>query len=157
MNCKLFRVLKQRRPSPSRCIGVFGLKISTTQQKIREIFSRYGNIERIQVVIDAQTGHSRGFCFIYYEKLADAKFARENCCGLEVDGRRIRVDYSITERPHTPKLGVYKRRSRKSIRDKYRSRSRKHTRSPGSIILPSSSNGADIIIYMQFLLHLETM
>ncbi|KAI9579550.1 transformer-2 sex-determining protein [Glossina fuscipes] len=120
----------REKPSPSRCIGVFGLNVSTTQHKIREIFSRYGNIERIQVVIDAQTGHSRGFCFIYYEKLADAKLAREYCCGLEVDGRRIRVDYSITERPHTPTPGVYKGRSRKSIRDKYRSRSRKHTPSP---------------------------
>uniref|UniRef100_A0A1A9Z5G5 RRM domain-containing protein n=1 Tax=Glossina pallidipes TaxID=7398 RepID=A0A1A9Z5G5_GLOPL len=123
----------REKPSPSRCIGVFGLNVSTTQQKIREIFSRYGNIERIQVVIDAQTGHSRGFCFIYYEKLADAKLAREYCCGLEVDGRRIRVDYSITERPHTPTPGVYKGRSRKSLRDKYRSRSRKHTPSPSSI------------------------
>uniref|UniRef100_A0A1A9UWI7 RRM domain-containing protein n=1 Tax=Glossina austeni TaxID=7395 RepID=A0A1A9UWI7_GLOAU len=128
-----FRKIFQEKPSPSRCIGVFGLNVSTTQHKIREIFSRYGNIERIQVVIDAQTGHSRGFCFIYYEKLADAKLAREYCCGLEVDGRRIRVDYSITERPHTPTPGVYKGRSRKSTRDKYRSRSRKHTPSPSSI------------------------
>uniref|UniRef100_A0A1A9W7R7 RRM domain-containing protein n=1 Tax=Glossina brevipalpis TaxID=37001 RepID=A0A1A9W7R7_9MUSC len=117
----------REKPSPSRCIGVFGLNIATTQKKIREIFSRYGNIDRIQVVTDAQTGHSRGFCFIYYEKLADAKLAREYCCGLEVDGRRIRVDYSITERPHTPTPGIYKGRSRKSVRDKYRSRLRRHS------------------------------
>lgn len=39
---------------PSRCIGVFGLSVHTTQHRIREIFSKYGPIERIQVVIDAQ-------------------------------------------------------------------------------------------------------
>lgn len=38
----------------NRCIGVFGLSVYTTQQKIRDIFSRFGPIERIQVVIDAQ-------------------------------------------------------------------------------------------------------
>ena len=26
---------------------------------------------------------------------------------MELDGRRIRVDYSITKRPHTPTPGVY--------------------------------------------------
>ena len=33
--------------------------------------------------------------------------AKENCNGLEMDGRRIRVDYSITKRAHTPTPGVY--------------------------------------------------
>ena len=33
--------------------------------------------------------------------------AKERCNGMEVDGRRIRVDYSITKRPHTPTPGVY--------------------------------------------------
>jgi len=33
--------------------------------------------------------------------------AKEHCNGIELDGRRIRVDYSITKRPHTPTPGVY--------------------------------------------------
>ena len=33
--------------------------------------------------------------------------AKEQCTGLEIDGRRIRVDYSITQRPHTPTPGIY--------------------------------------------------
>jgi transformer-2 protein len=33
--------------------------------------------------------------------------AKENCNGIEVDGRKIRVDYSITKRPHTPTPGIY--------------------------------------------------
>lgn len=62
-----------------------------------------------------QTGRSRGFCFIYYEKLGDAKDARDHCCGMEIDGRRIRVAYSITERPHTPTPGVYMGRSTRYV------------------------------------------
>ncbi|KAM7343906.1 transformer 2 [Cochliomyia hominivorax] len=110
----------REKPLPCRCIGVFGLSVYTTQLKIREIFSKFGPIERIQVVIDAQTGRSRGFCFIYYENLADAKAACDNCCGMEIDGRRIRVAYSITERPHTPTPGVYMGRPAKELRDRYR-------------------------------------
>ena len=35
-------------------------------------------------------------------------FQAKQCTnGLEIDGRRIRVDYSITKRAHTPTPGVY--------------------------------------------------
>lgn len=33
--------------------------------------------------------------------------AKEHVNGVELDGRRLRVDYSITKRPHTPTPGVY--------------------------------------------------
>lgn len=33
--------------------------------------------------------------------------AKDRCTGIEIDGRRIRVDYSITERAHTPTPGIY--------------------------------------------------
>ncbi|XP_020280563.1 transformer-2 protein homolog beta isoform X2 [Pseudomyrmex gracilis] len=94
-------------PGPSRCLGVFGLSIFTTEQQIHQIFSKYGPVERIVVVIDAKTGRSRGFCFVYFESTEDAKVAKEQCTGREVDGRRIRVDFSITQRAHTPTPGIY--------------------------------------------------
>ncbi|XP_048515895.1 transformer-2 protein homolog alpha isoform X3 [Athalia rosae] len=94
-------------PCPSRCLGVFGLSIYTTEQQIHHIFSKYGPVERVQVVIDAKTGRSRGFCFVYFESSEDAKVAKEQCTGMEIDGRRIRVDFSITQRAHTPTPGIY--------------------------------------------------
>jgi len=69
--------------------------------------SKYGPVERVQVVIDAKTGRSRGFSFVYFESSEDAKVAKEQCTGMEIDGRRIRVDFSITQRAHTPTPGIY--------------------------------------------------
>lgn len=69
--------------------------------------SKYGPVERVQVVIDAKTGRSRGFSFVYFENAEDAKVAKEQCTGMEIDGRRIRVDFSITQRAHTPTPGIY--------------------------------------------------
>ncbi|CAD7087825.1 unnamed protein product [Hermetia illucens] len=94
-------------PHQSRCLGVFGLCVNTTEQKIYQIFSKFGSIERVQLVIDAKTNRSRGFCFVYFESADDAKVAKQQCCGMEVDDRLIRVDYSITQRAHTPTPGVY--------------------------------------------------
>ena len=51
---------------------MFGLSLYTGEKEIREMFSKYGPIEQVQVVYDHQTGRSRGFAFIYYEDTDDA-------------------------------------------------------------------------------------
>jgi len=94
-------------PTESKCIGVFGLSIYTTQKELQRIFEKYGELERVQVVVDAKTGRSRGFAFVYFTNLKDATSAKNECSGMEIDGRRIRVDFSITQRPHTPTPGIY--------------------------------------------------
>ena len=62
----------QFNPNPCRVIGVFGLSLYTGENEIRDMFSKYGPIEQVQVVYDHQTGRSRGFAFIYYEDTEDA-------------------------------------------------------------------------------------
>ncbi|XP_067360220.1 transformer-2 protein homolog alpha isoform X2 [Channa argus] len=94
-------------PDPSTCLGVFGLSLYTTERDLREVFSRYGPLAGVNVVYDQRTGRSRGFAFVYFERLEDSKEAMERVNGMELDGRRIRVDYSITKRPHTPTPGIY--------------------------------------------------
>ncbi|XP_050310511.1 transformer-2 protein homolog beta isoform X2 [Anthonomus grandis grandis] len=94
-------------PRPSRCLGVFGLSVYTTEDELYHIFNKYGPVERVQVVIDAKTGRSRGFAFVYFESSDDAKTAREQCSGMKINGKSIRVDFSITERAHTPTPGIY--------------------------------------------------
>ena len=44
----------QENPTPSRCLGVFGLSLYTTEQQIHHIFSKYGPVDKVQVVIDAK-------------------------------------------------------------------------------------------------------
>ncbi|VDM16423.1 unnamed protein product [Hydatigera taeniaeformis] len=94
-------------PVPSRCIGVFGLSLSTTERDLYDLFSRYGEVEDVTIVYDNFTCHSRGFGFVYMRHLSDAKEAKHDAHGTELDGRPIRVDYSVTERPHSPTPGVY--------------------------------------------------
>lgn len=94
-------------PEASPCLGVFGLSLYTQERDLREVFDRYGPIEECNVVYDRQSGRSRGFAFITFRNTDDAIEAKDRCTGIEIDGRRIRVDYSITERAHTPTPGVY--------------------------------------------------
>nr|XP_042134177.1 transformer-2 protein homolog alpha-like [Peromyscus maniculatus bairdii] len=94
-------------PDPNTCLGVFGLSLYTTERDLREVFSRYRPLSGVNVVYDQRTGRSRGFAFVYFERIDDSKEAMERANGMELDGRRIRVDYSITKRAHTPTPGIY--------------------------------------------------
>lgn len=94
-------------PPAGRCIGIFGLSIYTKESDILDVFSRYGPIDDVQIVYDAQSGRSRGFAFVYFQNVADAAEAKDRCNGIDIDGRKIRVDFSLTQRAHTPTPGIY--------------------------------------------------
>ena len=64
-------------PPAGRCLGVFGLSIYTQERDLKDVFSKYGPLEDVQIVYDAQTGRSRGFSFVYFENKNDA--ALVNC------------------------------------------------------------------------------
>ncbi|XP_051942219.1 transformer-2 protein homolog beta-like [Hippocampus zosterae] len=94
-------------PDPNTCLGVFGLSLYTTERDLREVFSKYGPLADVNIVYDQQSRRSRGFAFVYFENYEDSKEAKEHANGMELDGRRIRVDFSITKRAHTPTPGIY--------------------------------------------------
>lgn len=66
----------QANPDPNTCLGVFGLSLYTTERDLREVFSRYGPLAGVNVVYDQRTGRSRGFAFVYFERIDDAKEVR---------------------------------------------------------------------------------
>ncbi|XP_037957686.1 transformer-2 sex-determining protein-like isoform X2 [Teleopsis dalmanni] len=103
----------------SRCIGVFGMNIFTKKKYIFELFSKFGPIENFNFITDARTGLFRGFCFIYYISTDDAKLAKKTLNGIDIDGRKIRVDYSFTQRPHSPTPGLYMGRCTKQLNSLY--------------------------------------
>uniref|UniRef100_A0A2M4BXC9 Putative mrna cleavage and polyadenylation factor i complex subunit rna15 n=1 Tax=Anopheles marajoara TaxID=58244 RepID=A0A2M4BXC9_9DIPT len=88
-------------------LAVFNLSIYTTEAELYDIFSKFGPVRKTTVVLDAKTGRSRGFGFVYFESAEDAKIAHDQANGIEIGDRRIRVDFSATNKPHDPTPGVY--------------------------------------------------
>jgi hypothetical protein len=72
MSSRRRHVGNRENPPTGRCLGIFGLSIYTQERDLKEVFSKYGPIEDVQIVYDAQTGRSRGFSFVYFENKEDA-------------------------------------------------------------------------------------
>ncbi|KDQ08825.1 hypothetical protein BOTBODRAFT_555164 [Botryobasidium botryosum FD-172 SS1] len=107
-------------PNPSNVLGVFGLSIRTQERDLEDEFSRFGRVEKVTIVYDQRSDRSRGFGFIRMATVEDATRCITELNGAELNGRRIRVDYSVTDRPHAPTPGEYMGHRRPAYDDRDR-------------------------------------
>ncbi len=68
---------------------VGNLPFSATEDEIRELFGKHGNIVSVNVIMDRDTGRPRGFGFV---EMDDTTAAKENLDGYEMGGRALRVN-----------------------------------------------------------------
>ncbi|NOZ88117.1 MAG: RNA-binding protein [Deltaproteobacteria bacterium] len=73
-------------------IFVGGLSWDTNDQGLHEAFSRFGEIEEAKVILDRDTGRSRGFGFVTFDSEEAVQNAISEMNGTEFDGRTIKVD-----------------------------------------------------------------
>ncbi|CAJ0570766.1 unnamed protein product, partial [Mesorhabditis spiculigera] len=73
---------------------------------------------------------SRCFGFVKFVHQADATDARHEVNGVELDGRSLRVDYSVTDHAHEPTPGLYCGEARQRDYDRRRRHKRSRSRSP---------------------------
>lgn len=73
-------------------IYVGNLAYSTTSKDLEELFARHGAVDRAQVVMDRDTGRSRGFGFVEMPSAQEAEAAIEALNGYELGGRRLTVN-----------------------------------------------------------------
>ncbi len=77
---------------------VGGLSFGTDQEGLRRGFERFGELTDVAVVLERDTGRSRGFGFVTFSDPAAGRAAMEALDGQELDGRRVRVN-EASERP----------------------------------------------------------
>src|SRR5215469_263741 len=77
---------------------VGNLSFSSTNETVREAFSRIGEVTDVHIVTDRTSGQSRGFGFVTMGSPAEAQKAIEAMNGASLDGRPLRVN-EAEERP----------------------------------------------------------
>uniref|UniRef100_A0A8C1MSQ2 RNA binding motif protein 39b n=1 Tax=Cyprinus carpio TaxID=7962 RepID=A0A8C1MSQ2_CYPCA len=76
---------------------VGSLHFNITEDMLRGIFEPFGKIEGIQLMMDSETGRSKGYGFISFADAECAKKALDQLNGFELAGRAMKVGH-VTER-----------------------------------------------------------
>ncbi|KAJ8754613.1 hypothetical protein K2173_010704 [Erythroxylum novogranatense] len=88
---------EQAEPNPN--LFVSGLSKRTTTEGLREAFSKFGEVVHARVVTDRVSGYSKGFGFVRYATLEDAKKGIEGMDGKFLDGWVIFAEYARPRQP----------------------------------------------------------
>ena len=93
-------------------VFVGNMSFEATESGLRSIFEPFGEITRIQLITDRDTGRARGFGFVEMVEVEDAINAAVYFSGTELEGRKIHVDPFRAPEPGAQKYrGERKRRA----------------------------------------------
>jgi len=72
-------------------IYVGNLPYSVTDSSLESNFAEFGNVSSAKVMMDRETGRSKGFGFVEMGSIEEANKAHDALDGKEFEGRTIRI------------------------------------------------------------------
>jgi cold-inducible RNA-binding protein len=84
---------------------VGNLAFSTTEEALKEVFAEFGEVVDAKLMIERETGRSRGFAFVELATSEAAKKAIEQMNGAVIDGRALRVNEAEDRPERGPRGG----------------------------------------------------
>ena len=73
-------------------IFVGNLSFNTSEEELRQLFESYGQVDRVSILTDRETGRSRGFAFVEMTNTEDGEKAIAALNGTQFGGRTINVN-----------------------------------------------------------------
>jgi len=83
-------------------IYVGNLPFSATSESLNELFAQFGSVDSAKIVMDRDTGRSKGFGFVEMSSGDEAAAAIEKLNGTDMGGRSLVVNEA---RPMEPRTG----------------------------------------------------
>ncbi|KKF96123.1 putative RNA-binding protein C25G10.01 [Ceratocystis platani] len=93
--------------NPGSNLFVTGIHPKLSETEISQMFEKYGEVEKCQIMRDPHTKESRGFGFVKMVTSEGADAAKEALQGEQIDGRTLSIEKARRARPRTPTPGKY--------------------------------------------------
>ena len=77
---------------------VSNLSFHTTDSSLKELFEKFGPVSSAKVIMDRETGRSRGFGFVEMNSDKEANQAIEGLHNKEIEGRNMSVSVAKEKR-----------------------------------------------------------
>lgn len=81
---------------------VGNLSFTVDSNQLSEIFSEFGTVATSNVIMDRNTGRSKGFAFVEMSAANEAQAAIQRLNGQDLDGRAMKISEA---KPQEPRRG----------------------------------------------------
>ncbi|MCP4605621.1 MAG: RNA-binding protein [Proteobacteria bacterium] len=81
------------------------MSFGMTDGQLRELFEQYGNVDKVDIITDRETGRPRGFAFVEMGEEAEGRKAIENLHDQNADGRNLNVNEARPREDRRPRGG----------------------------------------------------
>ena len=88
------KAFNDKQSAPASTLFVGGLPFDTNEDSVYEAFGEFGDIQRVALPKDRDTGAPKGFGYVEFSDVDQATAALNAMNGTEFGGRRLRVDFS---------------------------------------------------------------
>lgn len=82
---------------------VGNIAYGTDEQRLQEVFGRFGQVSDARVITDRDTGRSKGFAFVEMPNDSEAGQAIQDLDGTDLDGRTIKVNEAMPQERRGPR------------------------------------------------------
>jgi RNA recognition motif-containing protein len=73
-------------------IYVGNLSYGMSEEQLRDAFGAFGQVSSVKILMDRETGRSRGFGFVEMPNQSEAETAIAQLNGKDVEGRALRIN-----------------------------------------------------------------
>ncbi|SDU03603.1 RNA recognition motif. (a.k.a. RRM, RBD, or RNP domain) [Verrucomicrobium sp. GAS474] len=84
---------------------VGNLSFQTSEHDLKELFSQYGNVNDVHLIMDRETQRSRGFGFVTLGSAQEGQAAIDALHGKSIDGRNLTVNEAKPMEPRRDSRG----------------------------------------------------
>jgi RNA recognition motif-containing protein len=87
----------------SKSVYVGNLPFTSSEEEISDLFSQFGEVSSVKIILDRETGRSRGFAFVAMENGTDEAIQELN--GKDFQGRPLKVNEAREREDRGPPRG----------------------------------------------------
>jgi cold-inducible RNA-binding protein len=85
-----------------KSLFVGNMSFQTTESELRALFERFGQVARVHMAMDRETGRARGFAFIEMPNDDEADKAITGLDGTQAGGRNLKVNEARPKSERAP-------------------------------------------------------
>ncbi len=95
---------------PSSTVYISNLSYKRDRNGLKSLFSRYGKIKHIKIIVEPTTNQSKGMAFVEMNSIDEATSAIEELDGQVIDGRTVKANFAIPQKEEKKRTDSQKKK-----------------------------------------------